>query len=45
MIDMTLVGLIDTDTMRSLNAQFDIDKKEARDIARDFLVSKGYLSD
>jgi osmoprotectant transport system substrate-binding protein len=39
-----LVNLIDTDTMRSLNAQFDIDKKESRDIARDFLVSKGVIA-
>ncbi len=35
-----LEGRIDTDQMRELNAEFDIDKREARAIARDYLVSE-----
>lgn len=34
---------IDTDTMRALNAEFDIEKREARDIAMDYLVSEGLV--
>ncbi len=39
-----LEGRIDTDQMRELNAEFDIDKREARAIARDYLVSEGLIS-
>ncbi|WP_094227439.1 glycine betaine ABC transporter substrate-binding protein [Methanolobus psychrotolerans] len=35
-----LDGVIDTDTMRQLNYQFDIEQKEPRDIAYQFLVDK-----
>jgi osmoprotectant transport system substrate-binding protein len=38
-----LENLIDTDTMRSLNAEFDIEGKDARDIAQVFLISQGLL--
>jgi osmoprotectant transport system substrate-binding protein len=38
-----LENLIDTDTMRSLNAEFDIIGRDARDIAQEFLISKGFL--
>ncbi|KAF1078866.1 hypothetical protein [Methanogenium sp. MK-MG] len=31
-------------TMRSLNAEFDIDKRDARAIARDYLVAEGLIS-
>jgi len=34
---------IDTDTMRRLNKLYDIDKKEAADIAKDYLVEKGFI--
>jgi len=36
-------GLVDTETMRSLNREFDVDKKEAKEIAREFLTGKGLL--
>jgi osmoprotectant transport system substrate-binding protein len=35
---------IDTETMRSLNRLYDIDKKEATDIAKEFLVEKGFIA-
>ncbi|WP_048147817.1 glycine betaine ABC transporter substrate-binding protein [Palaeococcus ferrophilus] len=38
-----LEGLIDTDTMRALNYQYDVEKKDARDIAREFLIEKGLI--
>jgi len=34
---------IDTQTMRHLNKFYDIDKKEASDIAREYLVEKGFI--
>jgi osmoprotectant transport system substrate-binding protein len=34
---------IDTETMRRLNRLYDIDKKEASDIAKDYLVEKGFI--
>ena len=39
-----LEGQIDTDTMRRLNKLYDIDKKEATDIAKDYLVEKGFIA-
>jgi len=39
-----LEGRIDSDTMRQLNGEYDIDGREARDIARDFLVEEGLIS-
>jgi osmoprotectant transport system substrate-binding protein len=33
-----LEGLIDTDTMRALNYKYDVEKREAREIAEEFLV-------
>jgi osmoprotectant transport system substrate-binding protein len=39
----TLEGLIDTETMRHLNKFYDIDKKEAADIARDYLLEQGLI--
>ncbi|WP_135611894.1 glycine betaine ABC transporter substrate-binding protein [Methanococcoides sp. AM1] len=38
-----LEGQIDTDTMRGLNYQFDVEKREAEDIARDYLISSGLI--
>ncbi|MBC7085331.1 MAG: glycine/betaine ABC transporter substrate-binding protein [Methanomethylovorans sp.] len=38
-----LDGRIDTDTMRSLNYKFDVEKMEPRNIARDFLVQEGLI--
>ena len=38
-----LENQIDTDTMRGLNKLYDIDKKEAADIAKDYLVEKGFI--
>jgi len=35
---------IDTETMRRLNRLYDIDKKEASDIAKEFLVEKGFIA-
>jgi osmoprotectant transport system substrate-binding protein len=35
---------IDTETMRRLNRLYDIDKKEASDIAKDYLVEKGFIT-
>jgi len=34
---------IDTETMRRLNKLYDIDKKEASDIAKEYLVEKGFI--
>jgi osmoprotectant transport system substrate-binding protein len=34
---------IDTETMRHLNKFYDIDKKEAADIARDYLLEQGLI--
>jgi len=39
-----LADQIDTDEMRALNAEFDNDKREARDIARDYLRREGLIS-
>ena len=41
---LVLEDRIDTETMRSLNAEFDIDKRDARAIARNYLVSEGLIS-
>ena len=38
-----LENLIDTDTMRVLNAEFDIKGRDARDIAEEFLTSEGII--
>ena len=38
-----LEGKIDTDTMRELNYQFDVEQKEPRDIAYQFLVDEGLI--
>jgi len=38
-----LNDILDTDAMRALNYEYDEDKREARDIARDFLESVGLL--
>lgn len=38
-----VMGLIDTETMRSLNRQSDVDKMEAGDIAEKFLIDQGLL--
>ena len=35
---------INTETMRRLNRLYDIDKKEATDIAKEFLVEKGFIA-
>ena len=35
---------IDTETMRRLNKLYDIDKKEASDIAKEYLVEKGFIA-
>lgn len=40
-----LDGAIDTDAMRQLNYQFDIEKKQPRDIAHQFLVDEGLLGE
>lgn len=40
---LVLEDRIDTETMRSLNAEFDIDKRDARAIALDYLVSEGLI--
>jgi len=39
-----LNGRIDQDTMRRLNGEYDIDGREARDIAHDFLVNESLIS-
>ena len=39
-----LNGRIDQDTMRRLNGEYDVDNREARDIARDFLKEEGLIS-
>lgn len=39
-----LNGRIDTDTMRSLNYQYDIEQKDAREIARQFLIQEALIS-
>ncbi|TFH42541.1 MAG: glycine/betaine ABC transporter substrate-binding protein [ANME-2 cluster archaeon] len=38
-----LEGAIDTDSMRQLNYQYDVNKKDAREIAREFLIEKGLI--
>ncbi|MBN1134755.1 MAG: glycine/betaine ABC transporter substrate-binding protein [Methanosarcinaceae archaeon] len=38
-----LEGKIDTDTMRDLNYQFDMEQKEPRDIAYQFLLDEGLI--
>ena len=38
-----LENQIDTETMRHLNKFYDIDKKEATDIAREYLMEKGLI--
>ncbi len=40
---MEMQGLITTETMRSLNNAFDVDKKDAKVIAKEFLTEKGLL--
>lgn len=40
-----LNGMIDTDAMRGLNYQYDVEKKDAREIAREFLIMQGLISD
>lgn len=40
-----LDGKIDTDSMRALNYQYDVDKREARDISRDFLMEQGLITE
>jgi osmoprotectant transport system substrate-binding protein len=35
---------IDTETMRRLNRLYDIDKKEASDIAKEFLIEKSFIA-
>ncbi|WP_342303802.1 glycine betaine ABC transporter substrate-binding protein [Methanolobus sp. ZRKC5] len=40
-----LDGAIDTDAMRQLNYQFDIEQKEPRDIAYQFLVDEGLIGE
>lgn len=40
---LVLEDQIDTETMRRLNAEFDIDKRDARTIALDYLVSTGRI--
>lgn len=35
---------IDQDTMRRLNGEYDLEGREARDIARDFLIEEGLIS-
>lgn len=40
-----LDGRIDTDTMRSLNYKFDVEKMEPRDIAREFLIQEGLIKE
>lgn len=40
-----LDGAIDTDTMRQLNYQFDIEQKEPADIAYEFLVEEGIIEE
>ena len=39
-----LNGRIDQDTMRRLNGEYDVEGREARDIARDFLKEEGLIS-
>ncbi|MGM0771742.1 MAG: glycine betaine ABC transporter substrate-binding protein, partial [Halobacteriota archaeon] len=34
---------IDTDTMRGLNYQFDVEKRDAEDIARDYLIESSLI--
>lgn len=41
---LVLEDRIDTETMRRLNAEFDIDKRDARAIALDYLVSAGLIA-
>lgn len=38
-----LDGKIDTDTMRALNYLYDVEKKDAREIARNYLVKEGLI--
>lgn len=40
-----LDGAIDTDAMRQLNYQFDVEQKEPRDIAYQFLVDEGLIEE
>ena len=40
---LVLEDRIDTETMRSLNAEFDVDKRDARAIALDYLVDEGLI--
>jgi osmoprotectant transport system substrate-binding protein len=41
---LVLENRIDTETMRGLNAEFDIEKRDAGSIARDYLISEGLIS-
>ncbi|MFW6148905.1 MAG: glycine betaine ABC transporter substrate-binding protein, partial [Atribacterota bacterium] len=38
-----LENQIDTQTMRHLNKFYDIDKKEASDIAKEYLLEQGFI--
>ncbi|WP_236626970.1 glycine betaine ABC transporter substrate-binding protein [Palaeococcus pacificus] len=38
-----LENKIDTDTMRKLNYKYDVEKKDAREIAREFLIEQGLI--
>ncbi len=40
-----LDGAIDTDAMRQLNYQFDVEQKEPRDIAYQFLIDEGLIEE
>jgi len=40
-----LDGAIDTDAMRQLNYQFDVEQKEPRDIAYQFLIDEGLIQE
>ncbi len=40
-----LEGAIDTDKMRQLNHQFDVEKKQPRSIAYEFLVNEGIIEE
>lgn len=40
-----LEGKINTDTMRQLNYKFDVEKKEPKDIAKEFLLKEGLIKE
>jgi len=41
---LKLENKIDTDTMRQLNYQYDVEQREAKDIARDYLLAQGLIN-